>query len=258
MGAHQVNRSRIASVFAALATALLMIVAAHPARAQGARNATGAVRTEAALETQQAGDTARFRARWAFACDAGGCPDSVLITWALNGVGRPTKASRATRDTAWTLRTICPGATTASATIVAMRRGRASAQLVRSATMGCRDVNPPPVDSFAIDTGFVFRTALHVDSFPVVHVSAAADYYRVLRADSLRVGVRVVYVNNNTPQAQLLGAFVLADACRGLLWPATDTTSVKIAQARAAQWPARALTTKARNGLLAYDAKGCG
>lgn len=229
---------------------VLLLVLASVVSAQP-RNATTGTRTEAALETQQAGDTARFRARWAFACDAAGCPDSVLITWTLNGAGRPTRGTRATRDTVWTLRTVCPGVTTASATIVAMRRGRASAQLVRSATMGCRDAAPPPVDSFAIDTGTVWRTARRVDSLP----PKGGYWYDVLRADSTHAMVDVF----RDPKTQAItGAQVrAATTCEGMWWPLGDTTSVRVAQARAAQWPTDTLTARATRAFRAFDYTGC-
>ena len=232
---------------------VLLLVVSALASAQAPRNATGAPRTEAAIETQQQGDTARFRARWSFACDVGGCPDSVLVTWTTNGIGRATKGTRAKGDTVSTLRTICPGVTAASAAIVAMRRGRPSAQLVRSATMGCRDVAPPPVDSFVIDTGNVWRSALRVDSIPLPLTDTRSGWYQVTRADS---SVAMVHTIRSMKQPfAIVGATNTAPTgCADGMWYALgDTVSLNVAKARAAQWPTDALTTRARSTWLARD-----
>lgn len=234
------TRSRQASALALLVTALLLVLWLVPRTsfAQGPSTSGGSIGVS--VDSRAPGDSARFRARWTPACDAGGCPDSVLITWILNGVAQPTRGLKARGDTVWTMRTVCPGVTTATASIVQMRRGRpTAAPLVRSATMGCREVAPPPPDSFAIDTGFVWRGAVRVDS------ARYPEHWLVTRADSSRVGV------------QMLGAqgIVIAQACAdGVRWPA-DTAPLRLAQARAAQWPTDSLTRRARARFLAYDAQ---
>lgn len=221
-----------------------------------ARNTTGptAGATPLRLDWQQAADTARFIARWQRPCNASGCADSVRIAWTLNGVAQPVRTRAHPLGATWvpdtvrTLRAWCPAPTTASLTLTFTRRGVAIAPITRTATMGCRDQVLTPPDSFVIDTGFVWRGAVRVDSSPRVHASTAADRYLVTRSDSSRVGVQVLYA-----QYTLLGARIDLRACAdGTWWTTGDTTSVRVAQATASQWPVEALRARARAAFRAY------
>ena len=236
--------------------ALLVGLAIFTSRAS-AQGTTRGPSIPTQLDYQQTGDTARFVGRWQRTCDAAGCADSVRLAWTLNGQAQPVRTIAAivgakwVADTVRVLRAWCPTNTTASLTITMLRRGRASASVTRSATMGCRDVNPPPVDSFAIDTGTVWRTALRVDSLP----PAGLFWYGVTRADSTHA---MVHVLRDRKTFAIVGAQVTAPTTCGTLWyHLGDTTSVRVAMARAAQWPRDSLTARATRAWQAVDYTGC-
>lgn len=77
----------------------------------------------------------------------------------------------------------------------------------------------------------------------------------MLRADSTHAMVDVF----RDPKTQAItGAQVRAvTTCEGMWWPLGDTTSVRTAQARAAQWPTDTLTARATRTWLAVDYSMC-
>ena len=214
---------------------------AHVAAAQGFTPSS------TTLAVQVRADSLRVVGRAFPRADAAGAVDSVRWAWTVNGVPL-TRTTRRTVDTLTVLRAPCPTATTLALTATAYRRASFTSAST-SRTAGCRDALT--LDSVVIDTGTVWRTARRVDSLP----PAGGYWYDVLRADSTHAMVDVF----RDPKTQAItGAQVRAvTTCEGMWWPLGDTTSVRTAQARAAQWPTDTLTARATRTWLAVDYSMC-
>lgn len=195
------------------------------------------------LAVQVRADSLRVVGRAFPRADAAGPVDSVRWAWTVNGVPL-TRTTRRTVDTLMVLRAPCPTPTTLALTATAYRRN-AWSTATTTRTAGCRD--GLTLDSVVIDTGAVWRTARRVDSLP----PKGGYWYDVLRADSTHAMVDVF----RDPKTQAItGAQVrAATTCEGMWWPLGDTTSVRVAQARAAQWPADSLTARATRAFKAVD-----
>lgn len=199
------------------------------------------------LAVQVRADSLRVIGRAFPRADAAGAVDSVRWAWTVNGT-LLTRTTRRTADTMMVLRAQCPAPTTVALTATAYRRNAWSAATT-TRTAGCRD--PLALDSVVIDTGNVWIGALRVDSLP----PKGGYWYNVLRADSTHAMVHTV---RDPKTLAITGAQVRAvTTCDGMWWPTGDTTSVRVAQARAAQWPADTLTARATRAFRAFDYTGC-
>lgn len=214
---------------------------AHVAAAQGFTPSS------TTLAVQVRADSLRVIGRAFPRADAAGAVDSVRWQWTVNGVPL-TRTTRRTVDTLTVLRAPCPTATTLALTATAYRRNAWSAATT-TRTAGCRD--PLALDSVVIDTGNVWVGALRVDSLP----PKGGFFYDVLRADSTHAMVHTV---RDPKTHAITGAYVRAvTTCEGMWWPTGDTTSVRVAMARAAQWPTDTLTARATRAFKAFDYTGC-
>lgn len=218
---------------------------AHVAAAQPALGPSSTT-----LAVQVRADSLRVIGRALPRADAAGAVDSVRWQWSVNGVPL-TRTTRRTVDTLTVLRAPCPTPTTLALTATAYRRASFTSAS-SSRTAGCRDV-PLVLDSVVIDTGNVWLGAVRVDSLPPRHKAPAAGWYQVTRADGSAAMVHPLWDTIPRPPA-LVGAVVrAATTCDGMWWPTGDTTSVRVAQARAAQWPADTLTARATRAFKAFD-----
>lgn len=251
------TRTRQASALALLAPALLLVLSFLPRPSFGQGTSTSprpSGPTAVNLDYQQAGDSLRVIGRWYPRSDGAGAVDSVRFQWTVNGVVRAARTTRRLADTTMVLRALCPTSTQLVLTVTPFRRTDIGVPVTRATAAGCR-ILLPSIDSVVIDTGNVWLGAVRVDSTPRVHYGAAANRYLVTRADSTRIGVDVLYDRNH----QLIGGRVELEACAPptvVRWPIGDTTSVAVAQARAAQWATATLRAKAHSAFLAFDTRG--
>lgn len=178
-------------------------------------------------------------------CDSRGCPDSFKYVWVVNGSVVRTVTRNEAKDTTFAKLAPCPSSTIVQVTGTAFRRGLPSSGVSSTRTFPCKDAPPPPLDSIKIDTLNVFSTVLRVDSFPLT-------WYQVKRADSSYAMVHGVF----DPKTQKpIGAIVRASTtCSdSVWWSIGDTTSLRVAQARASQWPTNLLQFKATQTFKAVD-----
>lgn len=228
-------------------TAFILAAILGTAHVASAQPALGPSSTTLAVQVRA--DSLRVVGRAFPRTDGAGAVDSVRWQWTVNGVAL-TRTTRRTVDTLMVLRATCPTATTVALTATAYRRN-AWASNSATRTAGCRD--PLVLDSVVIDTGFVWRGALRVDSANLPFSDTRAGWFGVLRADSSYAMVHIV--RSMVAPHPVRGATNSArTTCSDGLWhPLGDTVSVRVAQARAAQWPTTILTAKATAAWLARD-----
>jgi hypothetical protein len=90
---------------------------------------------------------------WTAPCNALGCADQYRVTWTINGAAQPQRTLTGLRDSFQVTVPLPPATVTVSASVIAVRRGIASAaRASQTLTLRQNEEPPPPVDSVKIDT----------------------------------------------------------------------------------------------------------
>jgi hypothetical protein len=117
------------------------------------------------LDVTMQPEGARVIARWSAVCDWRGCPDSFRVTWTRGTVEQPARTVPGRADTATIALPPFGDSVRVVVSVVALRRGQASAAKTATTWLRTPDAAPPAVDSLAIDT-VALRVAALEDTFP--------------------------------------------------------------------------------------------
>jgi hypothetical protein len=110
------------------------------------------LRAAPSLDVTYQPDGARVIARWSAVCDWRGCPDAFRVTWTRGTVEVVTRTVPGRADTATLVLPPVGDSVRVAVSVVALRRGQASAAKTATTWLRTPDAPPPAVDSLALDT----------------------------------------------------------------------------------------------------------